>query len=346
MLGGETIPKDIAAILKDAANCSLAYKTWAGAKTVIRLISRCEKETGVSLQLPWSKAAMATFVGWCIRRDMRDSTIKAYTSRIRKLHTINGFNSVGSSAISRAAITGRQRTQAKPKSKIPVTPAVMMTLLHRLREKKWPAVKKQLIWAIASCLFVGAFRIGEILAFKSNRHVKGSTLLGSDVSRDTANIEGKPRKFIRVRLSNPKEDKAKKGAEVELFNLDGIFFNPVFAFDRWLERSRLELEENAPVFRWEDGSNVTPAEFNSLLRELLNRDLKYDEAITAHSFRAGVTSTMARLGYGEEAIKLQGRWKSDAFLRYTKLGRTSRLRDQFMLFTSLARDAERNNIGH
>ena len=89
MLGGETIPKDIAAILKDAANCSLAYKTWAGAKTVIRLISRCEKETGVSLQLPWSKAAMATFVGWCIRRDMRDSTIKAYTSRIRKLHTIN-----------------------------------------------------------------------------------------------------------------------------------------------------------------------------------------------------------------------------------------------------------------
>ena len=59
MLGGETIPKDIAAILKDAANCSLAYKTWAGAKTVIRLISRCEKETGVSLQLPWSNPFMS-----------------------------------------------------------------------------------------------------------------------------------------------------------------------------------------------------------------------------------------------------------------------------------------------
>ena len=50
---------------------------------------------------------------------------------------------------------------------------------------------------------------------------------------------------------------------------------------------------------------------------------------------------MARLRYSE---KLQGCWNSDAFLRYTKLGRTNRLRDQVKLFTSWARDAERNNI--
>ena len=86
---------------------------------------------------------------------------------------------------------------------------------------------------------------------------------------------------------------------------------------------------------------LTTNESLFIIDDMVLKDLKYEEAVTAHSFQAGVTSTMARLGYSE---KLQGCWNSDAFLRYTKLGRTNRLRDQVKLFTSWARDAERNNI--
>ena len=76
-----------------SANSSLAYKTWAGTKTVTRLIEKCEHETGVSLALPWSSGAMATFIGWNIQKQKMESTIKIYISKVRvrchiKSHTI------------------------------------------------------------------------------------------------------------------------------------------------------------------------------------------------------------------------------------------------------------------
>ena len=53
---------------------------------------------------------------------------------------------------------------------------------------------------------------------------------------------------------------------------------------------------------------------------------------------------MARLGYGEDMIQLQGRWVSQAYLRYCKRGRVNRLEDQFNLFSSLATAAAEANI--
>ena len=231
------------------------------------------------------------------------------------------------------------------KTKIPVTPAVMLLILHRLKEKKWPSVNKKLFWAIATTLFVGSFRVGEVLAIKSDKHIRGGSLLGENITRGSATINGQRKSFIKVRLNNPKEDKARKGAEVELFSLDGIFFDPVHALNRWLEKSKLKLENSSPVFRWENGNNVTPQDFNRLLQDLLKEDLKYDDnTISSHSFRAGVASTMAKMGYSEEMIRLQGRWNSDAYLRYCRLGRANKLEDQYNLFSSLAAEAERNNI--
>ena len=66
-----------------SANSSLAYKTWAGTKTVTRLIEKCEHETGVSLALPWSQGAMATFTGWNLQKGKMDSTVKIYVSKVR-----------------------------------------------------------------------------------------------------------------------------------------------------------------------------------------------------------------------------------------------------------------------
>ena len=99
------------------------------------------------------------------------------------------------------------------------------------------------------------------------------------------------------------------------------------------------------VFRWETGANVTPREYNAALKTLLEDTIQYEDGkVTAHSFRAGVATTMARLGYGEEMIQLQGRWMSQAYLRYCKRGRVNRLEDQFNLFSSLASAASEANI--
>ena len=76
-------------MLVNNANFSLAYKMWAGTKTVLRLMQKCERETGISLSLPWSPTAMAMFVGWNIQLDKRDLTIKVYISKLPKIHIMN-----------------------------------------------------------------------------------------------------------------------------------------------------------------------------------------------------------------------------------------------------------------
>ena len=44
---------------------------------------------------------------------------------------------------------------------------------------------------------------------------------------------------------------------------------------------------------------------------------------------------MARLGYSADMISVQGRWASEAYLKYCKLGRANRLQDQLDLMTKM-----------
>ena len=40
---------------------------------------------------------------------------------------------------------------------------------------------------------------------------------------------------------------------------------------------------------------------------------------------------MGRMGYGDEEIRRQGRWKSDAYCNYIKMGRAERWSKQYDL---------------
>ena len=330
----------------EAANSSLSYHTWRQHRSVLSLMKKCQGETGVCLNLPWSETAHATFIAWCLKREVRSSTIEVYKSKIRKIHTMHGLPWLaGSSTLTSAAIKGRQNTQPKVRTRLPITPATLLLLKHRIRVANWPIVKKRLVWAISATLFVGSFRVSEILAAKSNVHVKDNTLLNKNILECVENISGSSRNFLKVHLENPKEDRNRLGVHVELFELPGLFFDPVKALRQWRAASCLEPEPTQPVFRWENGLNVTPSDFNACLKSLLRNDIKYEDGkVTSHSFRAGVATTMARLGYGEDMIQLQGRWVSQAYLRYCKRGRVNRLEDQFNLFSSLATAAAEANI--
>ena len=90
------------------------------------------------------------------------------------------------------------------------------------------------------------------------------------------------------------------------------------------------------MFRHEDGSGLTSKEFNAELKLLMENVIDYSNSrISSHCFRAGITTTMARLGYSKEMISLQGRWSSDSFLRYCKQGRHNKLGDQLGLMEKM-----------
>ena len=81
--------------------------------------------------------------------------------------------------------------------------------------------------------------------------------------------------------------------------------------------------------RWSSGKNITPGAFNKFLREALSSYSGYPGGIgvTSHCFRAGVTSMLGQMGASPDLIQGVGRWNSDAWKTYCRLGRSTRLED-------------------
>ena len=239
------------------------------------------------------------------------------------------------------ALIGRANTQGTRPSRLAMTPDVMWLLKTKLAKVTIPLVKKRLLWAVACTLFVGSLRSGETLPSNKSVFVKGATLLNKHVSNERKEINGKMKKFIKLYLEAPKEDRAGRGVEVELFET-GNFFCPLSAIEKWKQSSKLRHQADLPVFRVEDGSGYTARELNIDLKALLQDEVDYTNGrISSHSFRAGITTTMGKLGYSRELISLQGRWRSEAFLNYCKLGRANRLNDQAKLMEDMANTAQK-----
>ena len=76
-----------------------------------------------------------------------------------------------------------------------------------------------------------------------------------------------------------------------------------------------------PMFLHENGSIYTKSEFNEDLSSLLATypELSTDrDKWSGHSFRAGLPTILAILGFSPEDIQKWGRWRSDAYLAYLK----------------------------
>ena len=143
-------------------------------------------------------------VNTLLERGIRSSTLEVYKSKVRKIHTMQGLPwSAGSSTLSRAAVKGRANTQTKTKTRLPITPATLLILKHKIKESGWTKSKKRLIWAISTALFVGSFRVSEVLAAKSSSHVRGSTLLNRNIKECSKIINGNSRNFLKVCLEEP-----------------------------------------------------------------------------------------------------------------------------------------------
>ena len=85
-----------------------------------------------------------------------------------------------------------------------------------------------------------------------------------------------------------------------------------------------------------DNKGLTGREFNTLLAELTN-DITVNSncIVRSHSLRAGVPSELAKQGADPIQIQGVGRWSSDAWKDYCKLGRKKRLNITDQLCSSI-----------
>ena len=317
--------------LARVANHSLAVSTWSSYNTAARMLQKCELETGSSMGFPLAESQVLIFIAWMIERGLAASTMDSYLAGIRQTHLASGENlPLLRTPLIKQILEGKKhldsidkRLHLKP-VRLPVTPDVMKLLKGEIKDSGLDPELKLLLWSVATLAFSGAFRIHELLARKESSFDPIFTLLSTDLSLKTLRINKDEVQILQVRIKSEKADRVGADTIVDVYQSGGPLC-PVKAFNKW-NLLRKNWGDELPAFMDRSGKPLTGAKLNTYLKKFLGKYFDYKKGgISCHSFRAGITSLVANLGFAEQEIQALGRWSSQAYNAYIKLPRTRRL---------------------
>ena len=283
--------------------------------------------------LPVSEDTVISFLLWMIsERGAKAATLNNYLAGIRQLHLARGCEApVLRSNIVNQLIKGKSNMETADKrmasytsavERKPITPDILLLLKARLAESDLAVTDKRMLWAVATCLFFGAFRGSELLARNESVFDPAFTLLAEDVKVIREGTGGQD-EAVQFMLKHPKEEKIGKAVLVEVYQSRADIC-PVRAFKKWRNAAR-PPPISQPAFCWASGVPLTGQKFTEVLRDRLKGYITGgDKWYSTHSFRIGAASMLGSLGYSDADVKALGRWNSRSFERYIRLPRSRR----------------------
>ena len=287
------------------------------------MLSKFHREKKLKRELPLSERTTLLFIHWLAKeKNLSAGTINSYLAGIRQLHIAKGLPNPNIRTETVNLILKGIRNKdnrdrlKKGGTRKPITKETMALLKKRLSKWKASKTNQRLVWAVATNLFHGAFRIGELLCSKTSEFDPVYEMTTDDIV--TTN------KSNQFKLKAPKEDKKGRSVIVDVYATGGPFC-PVHALQRWQELND-HWPDKQPAFRWEDGKPFTQNQFRRIMKERLSGFIDNPEDIfCTHSFRIGAASMLGSLGYDDDDVKAVGRWSSRAFEEYLMLPRTKRI---------------------
>ena len=82
---------NVTKVLVNAANHSLAVKTWSTYNTVKKLLEKCENAKGEKFKFPMKQNDILFFISWLLtERKVKSNTINVYISALRTIHLSKG----------------------------------------------------------------------------------------------------------------------------------------------------------------------------------------------------------------------------------------------------------------
>jgi hypothetical protein len=320
--------------LVNMKNSTLAYRSWKGVKAALSKRDSLARKYEVNLDFPWRAENAEEFLSAASLEGLAPATAKTYLAHLRTAEecttgrqaswrfsdiktALRGFENMHAS-------NPRSNPSCKEKTRVPITPYLMRIFKLKLLTMNIPTFHKRVIWCAACWMFTGSLRSGDILAVSTSAFVDGATLRRGDVKLVSDKVNGETVEYLLVTLQKPKEAKG-KSVRVELLPMPGVFFCPVQAYIKMVKNSSGSTED--PLFDL-GGQLLTAPSLNKILKQAFAGEVDYDEKVSGHSFRAGVTSALARCGASDDLIRSQGRWNSAAYEAYIKLGRSVRLSQQ------------------
>ena len=312
-------------------NSSKAISTWKAAKSVLKKIWEAEPVVG-DLSFPWDDYKTANFVCYLDQCGFRVSSINTYLGHLKTLHAVNGYYWQGlSDPRIKMLIKGIGNTQPVVQRPIAVTPDVLFLILQKLKAVEWPKGRKRLCWAVCLTPFCGSLRTGEALGKNSRSFHPDTSLLGRNVRKENIIVNGNSETFIFLEIESPKTGGP---VTVELLGT-GKWNCPVKAVTKYLASLPFAVKDDLPFFRKESGWAYSHSNFSSDIMFLLNPVLGHHRVVP-HSFRAGASTALARMGESDQSLCIQGRWNSESYKRYCRKNRALLLSDQHRIMNSLA----------
>ena len=331
------VDKRFIRVLVESANASLASSTWNNYRCATRHVEKMNSTWGTRVRYPFTREDTWNFIAYLLKRNMKASTIKSYLAAIRHKHHEEGFDAGSlSNRMIDMILRGRENLDNQNEDnmhRLPITKERLIMIKEYLKSNVSCKEDKAMLWCIAVWLWWGSFRGGEILCNNCSTFDPSRTLLAMDVSPKSVVIEGAATDVLIVNLKSPKESRGKQ-IKVELMGNQGRTC-PIRAFNTWVRIRHRRMVGAKPLFTRKNGTPVTTSDMNLLLKRVFP-ELKSSFYISLHSFRAGLATEMARTGYSDTEIQRQGRWHSDAFLKYIKMGRAERWANQKALSRAMS----------
>ena len=313
---------------------SKAYNTHKVIRSSLNKVKQVELSLDIDLAYPWCLGKLCNFILACNEDALKASTIKNYVSQIKSDHARLGEPWSILSRVPNDLLKGIENGAEPSRFRIAVTPAMMLNFKRVLAASDWSRHNKRVMWCLIAFLWSGSFRVSELLAPSQVGYIQEETFVWRKLSVEEGEVNGVRTKWVSVHLKNTKEMRRRNshGVKIEMFNINRLPWNPWKALEDFRARSTIREEPDMPVFRWEDGRCITPRFLNRWMKTA-SADLPgYPvSSLSTHSFRAGITSILGSLGVDPDLIKEVGRWRSDAWLRYAKEGRSIRKGNQMRL---------------
>jgi hypothetical protein len=250
-------------------------------------------------------------------KKLSPNTVRSYVHHIATIHKLKNFSDENcKNFANEAMIRGAENLSFYDGRKLEQKNVNALPLLrvlgHEISTSNWSEKSKSVVWTACTCAFFGSFRLGELLSKEEDRFNPFETLLWGDVIflKDGS---------IKIHNKIPKT-RTQGGETISLFPFPKYNCCLIEALKKLRKISN--SKQDLPVFSFGNGKFLTNRKLNAILKFFLSKRIgKKAASYTCQSFRGGLPSALASKPKLENdgTIKKWGRWKSDAFERYTRL---------------------------
>ena len=257
------------------------------------------------IAVPCSKETFLNYAAWLrLHKRLGPEAVRGHLAAVKQLHTINGVElTAGNDPRVKLLRRAANKRSSPGDARTPVSWEILKVVLARLAGKDGPDDK--LISAAAALGYFGFLRVSEICGREGPDGNQGLMIQNLSMAQLT----------LLIRLEESKGDTRREGAVIS-FNAIPEASCPLKLLAEYLA-VRPRSGGIGPLFLKQDGSPMSAAWFRAhLKKECEAAGFKGD--FNAHSLSIGAATDAANKGIPAYTIKLLGRWKSDAFLRYLR----------------------------